>query len=101
MTNVTTFPGADCGSDHQLLVATVQVRLKRIQKLKVVPNMQSINISGFREGFKQRMGDLPNEKTDSDSKWEYFKRIIQETARDNKMAKPAIIHYSRDGSNHP
>ncbi|KAL4711368.1 hypothetical protein ACJJTC_019209 [Scirpophaga incertulas] len=32
VTNTKTLPGADCGSDHQLLVATVQLRLKRIQK---------------------------------------------------------------------
>ncbi|XP_049886587.1 uncharacterized protein LOC126381094 [Pectinophora gossypiella] len=61
-----------------------------MQKPEVAPNMKSINISGFREDFGQRMVDFPNDLTDSDSKWEYVKKMIEETARDNKLAKPAM-----------
>ena len=30
--NCRTYPGADCNTDHQLLVATVKVRLAKIQR---------------------------------------------------------------------
>ena len=28
-----TMPGADCGTDHKLLVATIQVKIKKTKKL--------------------------------------------------------------------
>ena len=33
--NVKTLPGADCGSDHELLVAKVKVKLRKREKVKV------------------------------------------------------------------
>lgn len=42
-----TLPGADCGSDHQLLVATVQLYLKELQKPKV-SNMTNKNMNGLQ-----------------------------------------------------
>lgn len=52
--------------------------------------MQNININCFREGFVQRMGDFLNYMIESNSKWKYLKRMIEETAKDNKLAKPVM-----------
>ena len=30
-----TMPGADCGTDHELLVATIQVKLKKTKKHEI------------------------------------------------------------------
>lgn len=90
VTNATTYPGADCGSDHQLLVATIQLRLKRIKRPRVVPNMRSIELNGFRQGFEQRVKDFPSSIIDSDSKWEHFKRMVEKTATENKLVKPVM-----------
>ena len=30
--NAKTYPGADCGSDHELLVATIQMKMRKIKK---------------------------------------------------------------------
>lgn len=91
MTNVKTFFCADYGSEHQLLVATVEVLLKKIDKSKVAQNiMYSLHLNGFREDFDQKLEDIPNHTTDSDSKWKYFKNMIEETAQDNKRLKPIM-----------
>ncbi|CAH4028162.1 unnamed protein product [Pieris brassicae] len=55
----------------QLLVATVQVRFKRICKSKQVPNMQRLNPDGFRQGIAHRMGEFQSEERESNSKWEW------------------------------
>ena len=34
---VTTLPGADCGTDHNLLIADIKIKLKRIQRSKKTP----------------------------------------------------------------
>ena len=34
---VTTLPGADCGTDHNLLIADINIKLERIQRSKQTP----------------------------------------------------------------
>ena len=34
---VTTLPGADCGTYHNLLIADVKIKLKRIKRTKLLP----------------------------------------------------------------
>jgi len=37
MTNCRTYPGADCDTDHQLLVSTLKVRLAKRQRQHNIP----------------------------------------------------------------
>ena len=41
---VTTLPGADCGTDHNLLIADVKIKLKRIKRAKHTPKYHVENI---------------------------------------------------------
>lgn len=77
-----TYPGADCGSDHQLLVMQFKVRLKNIK----LPQKKAINIPGsrkekFREGIqselmKGKMRIMNNQNPNKE--WEMLKDIINE-----------------------
>ncbi len=42
---VTTLHGADCGTDHNVLIADVQIKLKRIKRTKIPPKYDVENIS--------------------------------------------------------
>jgi len=44
--NCRTYPGADCGTDHQLLVATVKVRLAKRQRQQSIP---PLNLEELKE----------------------------------------------------
>ena len=43
--NVKTLPGADCGSDHQLLSATITVRLKKLKRERPIIRYDVSSIS--------------------------------------------------------
>ena len=44
--NCRTYPGADCDTDHQLLVATVKVRLATRQRQRSIP---PLNLEELKE----------------------------------------------------
>ena len=44
--NCRTYPGADCDTDHQLLVATVKVRLAKRQRQHSIP---PLNLEELKE----------------------------------------------------
>ena len=41
---MTTLPGADCGTDHNLLIADVKIKQKRIKRAKQTPIYDTENI---------------------------------------------------------
>ena len=41
---VTTIPGADCGTDHNLLIAIVKIKLKKTKRNKTTPKYDLENI---------------------------------------------------------
>lgn len=83
--NVKTRPGADCGSDHQLLVAKVKIRLKSIKQQKP---RKVVDISGraqelFANAIKERLRDFAVDLFDSANvTWEQLKQITLQTARE-------------------
>ncbi|XP_012552779.1 uncharacterized protein LOC105842946 [Bombyx mori] len=82
ITNVKTFPGADCGSDHSLLVAKFALRLKAIKKkcLKpmcmLTPAEQKQVQCPLDEAIVQTS---PLANLDSDEQWRHLKDQINET----------------------
>jgi len=44
--NCRTYPGADCDTDHQLLVATVKVRLAKRQRQHSIPPLNLEELKG-------------------------------------------------------
>ena len=67
LSNAKTYPGADCGSDHELLVATIRIKLRKIKKptaplrfdLTIIPEEYGVEISNK---FDTLLG-LAEEKT--------------------------------------
>ena len=84
------FPGADIGSDHDLLMMTFHLRLKRISKSKHTRlefDLEKLKDSNVLETFQtmidRKFSPLPimnNEDTDMDSMITAFNTSVTETA---------------------
>lgn len=74
--NVKAFPGADCGSDHVLLVATFMLRLK---SMRSQPKMRPKTLNPQEaERFRANMDDQlkcnpPPQDANAETLWEYLK----------------------------
>lgn len=79
--NATTLPGADCGSDHQLLVAVLRIRFKKLQKPRLTPDLRKVDYHGFRQTFKDKIQDPKY----SESSWPDLKEVIIESAKENAL----------------
>ena len=84
------FPGADIGSDHDLLMMTFRLRLKRISKPKHTRlkfDLEKLRDPNMLESFKAMIGGrfapltiMSNEDTDIDSMITTFNTAVTETA---------------------
>ena len=84
------FPGADIGSDHDLLMMTFRPRLKRISKPKHTRlkfDLEKLKVSNVLESFQAMIGGrfapltiMSNEDTDRDSMNTTFNTAVTETA---------------------
>ena len=80
--NVKTYPGADCGSDHELLMAKIKIKLKKLKKeppplrydLKEINSINNYSID-IRSKFNE-------ERTPSEL-WSQIKDNIHEAAKKN------------------
>ena len=86
VTNVKTYPGADCGSDHELLLAKLKVKLKRLKKeppplrydLKLMDNNYGVDI---KNKFNELL--LIEEEQAPDEMWSQIKDNIYKAAKEN------------------
>ncbi|XP_050663868.1 craniofacial development protein 2-like [Leptidea sinapis] len=82
--NVKTFPGADCGSDHVLLVAVFSLRLK-VNHKSSRPVTRSLNPSQqlcFRNLTEERLAEAPlTDTTDVNSQWKHLKAIMNDSLK--------------------
>jgi len=97
--NCRTYPSADCGSDHQLLLANVKVRLKVKKPVSVkqridvgkLKNSEILNI--YRQEMEIRwvrdMEILSDKRTGTEMKWNSIKEHFTQVAEDKigKIAK--------------
>ena len=92
-----TYPGADCNSDHNPVVATLQIKLKRVERKR---KKEMYDISAFRNQqiqeryavsvtnqFQILTGDVtedqPQEQDDAvNQAWDTFKTCIQEATKE-------------------
>ena len=82
--NTKTLPGADCNSDHQLLVADIKIRLKKLQKNYAPMRLDFSTIDNeYRVQLDDRFMSLLACEEDKlpSVLWEEGKRIILETAK--------------------
>lgn len=84
-----TYPGADVGSDHNLLVSYIRVRLKKIinrnktnrPNLEIIENSKE-NISNL---LQTKISNI-EPKEEVNEQWLIFKNVIQESIPDLKQA---------------
>lgn len=79
-----TLPGADCASDHKLLIAKVKIRLGKIKR----PAMQkkfdvSMIPAQYAVEVRNRFDALELEGKDSDELWAEIRQTIVETAQEH------------------
>ncbi|CAF2370343.1 unnamed protein product [Rotaria sp. Silwood2] len=85
----TTYPGADCDTDHHLLVATTRIRLRKIRKKNETPKLNVEKLkeekaTAFAITVTNRFTTLGEieEDTTPDLLWKTVKTVLMETARD-------------------
>ena len=87
MRRVTTLPGADCGTDHNVLIADVKIKLKRIKRAKQTPTYDLENIGlEFAIGVKNRFDGLQLAGREPEELWNDIRDTMKETA-DKKAVK--------------
>ena len=84
ISNIKTYPGADCGSDHELLVAKMRVKLKALKHQQTVTRFDLTNITEkFKVEVKNRFHVLMEQEEEKtvDEIWNEMKSAILETAK--------------------
>ena len=84
MTSEKTMPGADCGTDHELLVATIQVKLKKTKK----PDIENkYNLCDIPEWYavevKNRFAALDLIDREPEELWQEVEAIVKDEAKNN------------------
>ena len=81
------FPSADAGSDHQLLMCTLRMKLKKENERKVSNRKHDTNKllipdirAAYQEELKQRFRDKPINSMTLDQEAKRYSQIIKETA---------------------
>jgi len=87
--NCRTYPGADCDTDHQLLVATVKVRLAKRQRQHSIPplnpeelnNEKAVQFAAEVSNRFMALEAVHNEVT-PEHLWKGIKTVLLEVARE-------------------
>ena len=75
--NVKTLPGTDCGSDHELLVPNVRLKLRKREKVKVEAKFDTNAILyEYTIAVENRFAMLDASDMDVNEKWAKLKEII-------------------------
>ena len=87
VSRVTTLPGADCGTDHTLLIADIKIKLKRIKRAKQTPKYYVENIGlEFAVKVKNRFNGLQLADREPEELWSDIRDIVKGTA-DKRVPK--------------
>ena len=86
-----TLPGADCGSDHQLLIAKVRVRLCKIRRPTIQRRFDTGKIPlQYAVEVRNRFDSLSLDDKHSDDMWAEMKGAIVESALEHVPNKKSI-----------
>jgi hypothetical protein len=78
---VKTRPDADCGSDHELLIATVRIKLKNTQQTKKGWKLDIDNIpEEYKTEIKQKLAIVNLQGEYSEGIWKALKDTFKEVA---------------------
>ena len=85
VTQAKTYPGADCGSDHVPVICTLQCRLKKLKKPKVVEKMdyEQLRKPEIRLQYSIQVRNRFEELTDEgeETTWEMMRNTLVEVAQ--------------------
>jgi hypothetical protein len=78
---VKTRPDADCGSDHELLTATIRIKLKKTQQAKKGWKLDIDNIpEEYKNEIKQKLATINIQGRNSEEIWKDLKDTFKEVA---------------------
>jgi len=77
---VKTRPDADCGSDHELLTATIRIKLKKTQQAKKGWKLDIDNIPEYKNEIKQKLATISIQGRNSEEIWKEPKNTFKEVA---------------------
>ncbi|CAI9727959.1 Hypothetical predicted protein [Octopus vulgaris] len=86
---VKTFPGADCGSDHELLVAEIKIRLCSVKRPPAYQKFDTSKIGpSYAAEIRNRFELLAiEENQEAEEIWEKVKEIVVETTEKHVLYK--------------
>lgn len=91
---VTTYPGADIGSDHQPLVADIKLRLKKCQQSKIKTNTVDFEDTDMKDRIKQEFNNkinlIESQLEDPEDLWNELKTKAKEILTNNVCKKDPI-----------
>jgi len=74
-------PDADCGSDHELLTATIRIKLKKTQQAKKGCKLDIDNIpEEYKNEIKQKLATISIQGRNSEEIWKKLKDTFKEVA---------------------
>ena len=78
----TTRPGADCSSDHELLVSKVKIRIKLMKRQVMPTRFDLTRISqAYRVDIKNRFNAIDQEDKKPEDLWQELKSATHESAK--------------------
>uniref|UniRef100_A0A3B1JKT5 Endonuclease/exonuclease/phosphatase domain-containing protein n=1 Tax=Astyanax mexicanus TaxID=7994 RepID=A0A3B1JKT5_ASTMX len=78
-----TYPGADCGSDHQLMVAKIKIRFSTIKRPQALRRFDTDNIPAqYAMEVKNRFETFNDYNKEPDALWAEIKSIVGKTAEE-------------------
>ena len=83
-----TRPGADCGTDHSLLVMNLKIRLKKRKDRRELKNFDLQVTEIFAAEIKNRFQALELEGKDNEQMWNVIKTTIKDTTNETILTKP-------------
>ncbi|KAJ2946814.1 hypothetical protein O0L34_g16138 [Tuta absoluta] len=86
VTNAKTLPGADCGSDHELVIADFRLRLKSTRpKLSKTVQLNKPALEHFHKTVDNKIKSLVWDPFDSsDADWNSLRKAILDTAKESR-----------------
>lgn len=85
--NVHTLPGADCGSDHQLLISKMHLKLRAARKLDKGSRIEVQDSSKFRLALEQNWSewtDVDLEAVNPNELWDRARTLLERAVTDSK-----------------
>jgi len=99
--DIKTYPGMDCGSDHNALVAEICLKLKKSKKLIPKTKLNTEALDQYRLEVNKAIEDMRLEENETDNVeelWQKFKNAVllslKKTPRIDRPKKPWISHYT-------